>query len=115
MFPRSTPTRCTSARWRRSCGARVRTGTDVSPTAPLGQFLELALPTHDIAASVQFYERLGFSQRLTGDAWPHPYGVLGDGRIHLGLHQPAAAAGERASYEAAARLEGLTPCFVQAE
>lgn len=72
--------------------------------APLGRFLELALPTHDIASSVQFYERLGFTQRLTGDAWPHPYGVLGDGRIHLGLHQRPAGA--------TAPLEAPTPCFV---
>jgi catechol 2,3-dioxygenase-like lactoylglutathione lyase family enzyme len=76
----------------------------MTPAAPLGQFLELALPTHDIAASVQFYERLGFTQRLTGDAWPHPYGVLGDGRIHLGLHDPSA--------HAALALDHPTPCFV---
>lgn len=58
------------------------------PAAPLlGRFLELALPTQDIASSVQFYERLGFRQLLTGDAWPHRYGVLSDGRIHLGLHE----------------------------
>ncbi|HEX4051931.1 MAG TPA: hypothetical protein VHY19_13745 [Steroidobacteraceae bacterium] len=74
----------------------------MSPHAPLGQFLELAFPTHDIATSVQFYERLGFTQRLTGDAWPHPYGVLGDGRIHLGLHQ----------HHAVTLLEAPTPCFV---
>jgi catechol 2,3-dioxygenase-like lactoylglutathione lyase family enzyme len=61
------------------------------PAAPLfGRLLELALPTEDIAASVQFYERLGFRQLLTGDAWPHHYGVLSDGRIHLGLHEAAA-------------------------
>ena len=52
-----------------------------------GRFLELAIATTDIAASVQFYERLGFTQRSTNDAWPHHYGVLGDGRIHLGLHE----------------------------
>jgi len=86
----------------------------VSPTAPLGQFLELAIPTQDIAASVQFYERLGFTQRLTGDAWPHPYGVLGDGRIHLGLHQRPAARAREGLYAAAALLEGPTPCFVHA-
>jgi catechol 2,3-dioxygenase-like lactoylglutathione lyase family enzyme len=61
------------------------------PAAPLfGRFLEIALPTEDIAASVQFYEQLGFRQLLTGDAWPHRYGVLSDGRIHLGLHEAAA-------------------------
>ena len=52
-----------------------------------GRFLELAIATADIAASVQFYERLGFTQRTTNDAWPHRYGVLSDGRIHLGLHE----------------------------
>ena len=50
-------------------------------------FSSSRIATHDIAASVQFYERLGFAQLLTGDAWPHRYGVLGDGRIHLGLHE----------------------------
>jgi catechol 2,3-dioxygenase-like lactoylglutathione lyase family enzyme len=54
---------------------------------PFGRFLELSLGTHDIAASVLFYERLGFAQFMTGDAWPHRYGVVGDGRIHLGLHE----------------------------
>jgi catechol 2,3-dioxygenase-like lactoylglutathione lyase family enzyme len=52
-----------------------------------GRFLELAITTADIAASVQFYERLGFSQLTTNDAWQHRYGVLSDGRIHLGLHE----------------------------
>jgi catechol 2,3-dioxygenase-like lactoylglutathione lyase family enzyme len=54
-----------------------------------GRFLELAIATQDIAASVQFYERLGFEQLLTSDVWPHRYGVLSDGRIHLGLHECA--------------------------
>ena len=54
-----------------------------------GRFLELAIATPDIALSVQFYERLGFVQLPTSDAWPHRYGVLSDGRIHLGLHECA--------------------------
>ncbi len=53
----------------------------------LGRFHEISLSTPDIRASVEFYERLGFSQVTTGDAWPHPYGVVTDGRIVLGLHQ----------------------------
>ncbi|MGH8303240.1 MAG: VOC family protein [Steroidobacteraceae bacterium] len=53
----------------------------------LGRFLEIGIATQDIRASVEFYERLGFTQAQTGDAWPHPYGVLTDGRVHLGLHQ----------------------------
>jgi catechol 2,3-dioxygenase-like lactoylglutathione lyase family enzyme len=52
-----------------------------------GRFLEFGIATPDIAASVQFYERLGFSQLITGDAWSHRYGVLSDGRAHLGLHE----------------------------
>lgn len=52
-----------------------------------GRFLEISLNTDDIAASVEFYERLGFTQLTTGDTWPHPYGVLSDGRLNLGLHQ----------------------------
>jgi catechol 2,3-dioxygenase-like lactoylglutathione lyase family enzyme len=53
----------------------------------LGRFLELGIAVGGIAESVQFYERLGFSQLITGDAWPHRYGVLSDGRLHLGLHE----------------------------
>ena len=54
-----------------------------------GRFLELALATQDILASVTFYERLGFTQLLTGDAWSHRYGVLSDGRLAIGLHETA--------------------------
>ncbi|MGH8253479.1 MAG: VOC family protein [Steroidobacteraceae bacterium] len=56
-----------------------------------GRFLELSLDTDDIAASVQFYERLGFTQLTTGDTWPHRYGVLSDGRLCIGLHQRRSA------------------------
>jgi catechol 2,3-dioxygenase-like lactoylglutathione lyase family enzyme len=53
----------------------------------LGHFHEISLETDDIRASVEFYERLGFCQATTMDTWPHPYGVLTDGRVFLGLHQ----------------------------
>jgi hypothetical protein len=53
----------------------------------LGRFHEVSLATADIRASVEFYERLGFVQAQTGDTYSHPYGVLTDGRIFLGLHQ----------------------------
>jgi catechol 2,3-dioxygenase-like lactoylglutathione lyase family enzyme len=53
----------------------------------LGRFLELSIATPDIAESLAFYETLGFSQAQVGDAWPHPYAVVTDGRICLGLHQ----------------------------
>ncbi|HSY09179.1 MAG TPA: VOC family protein [Steroidobacteraceae bacterium] len=53
----------------------------------LGRFHEIGIRTADIRASVDFYERLGFAQAQTTDTWSHPYGVLTDGRLFLGLHQ----------------------------
>jgi catechol 2,3-dioxygenase-like lactoylglutathione lyase family enzyme len=53
----------------------------------IGRFLEIGIATTDIRASVEFYERLGFTQAQTGDIWPHPYGVLTDGTLYVGLHQ----------------------------
>jgi catechol 2,3-dioxygenase-like lactoylglutathione lyase family enzyme len=55
----------------------------------LGRFLEYSLATPDIQASLDFYTRLGFSQAEVGEAWFHPYAVVTDGRICLGLHQEA--------------------------
>lgn len=52
-----------------------------------GRFLEIGIATTDIVTSVQFYERLKFSQLITTDAWTHRYGVLGDERVQLGLHE----------------------------
>ena len=52
----------------------------------LGRFLEYSIPTADIRASLDFYSKLGFSQAEVGETWPHPYAVVTDGRIHLGLH-----------------------------
>jgi hypothetical protein len=56
-----------------------------------GRFLELSLATGDIAASVLFYEQLGFRPLPCTDAWPYPYCALSDGRLCLGLHQRADA------------------------
>jgi catechol 2,3-dioxygenase-like lactoylglutathione lyase family enzyme len=53
----------------------------------LGKFHEISVETADIAESVAFYERLGFSQAGTTDTWPHPYGVMTDGKLFVGLHQ----------------------------
>ena len=52
-----------------------------------GRFLEISLASADIAASVQFYERLGFTQLTANDTWAHPYGVLTDGHVCIGVHQ----------------------------
>ncbi len=56
----------------------------------LGRFHEFSVPTADILASVEFYERLGFTQAQAREVWRHPYGVLTDGRISIGLHQSPA-------------------------
>jgi len=53
----------------------------------LGRFHEISIATADIRESVEFYERLGFTQAPTTDTWSHPYGVLSDGRLFIGLHQ----------------------------
>ena len=53
----------------------------------LGRFLEFSIATPDIRASLDFYGRLGFTQAQVGEAWTHPYAVVTDGRIYLGLHQ----------------------------
>ncbi len=52
----------------------------------LGRFLEISLATADVAESLAFYEALGFVQASVGEAWPHPYAVVTDGRLCLGLH-----------------------------
>ena len=52
-----------------------------------GRFLELSVWTRDIAASVAFWEPLGFEHGLVGDTWKHRYAVLSDGRLILGLHE----------------------------
>jgi catechol 2,3-dioxygenase-like lactoylglutathione lyase family enzyme len=56
-------------------------------SAVIGRFHEISLQTVDIRSSVEFWERLGFTQAATNDTWTHPYGVLTDGRVFLGLHQ----------------------------
>jgi catechol 2,3-dioxygenase-like lactoylglutathione lyase family enzyme len=53
----------------------------------LGRFHEISIGTANIAESVAFYERLGFSQCDTADTWQHLYGVMTDGKLFIGLHQ----------------------------
>jgi catechol 2,3-dioxygenase-like lactoylglutathione lyase family enzyme len=73
-----------------ACGQRAPHAAH-PPDAPicrvLGRFHEISISTADIRASVEFYERLGFTHAPTTDTWPHPYGVLTDGRLFVGLHQ----------------------------
>lgn len=52
----------------------------------LGRFLEISIHAPDILESLAFYERLGFTQAQVGDTWRHPYAVVTDGRLFIGLH-----------------------------
>jgi len=58
-----------------------------APLPLAGAFHELSVAVDDVRAAVEFYERLGFTQATTADTFAHPYGVLSDGRLCIGLHQ----------------------------
>ncbi len=60
-----------------------------APLPLLGTFHELGIAVDDVRRSAEFYERLGFTQATTADTITHPYGVLTDGRLVIGLHQRA--------------------------
>ena len=53
----------------------------------LGKFLELSLAAHPIGESFEFYRALGFADIATGDALAHPYAVVHDGQLCIGLHE----------------------------
>src|SRR6516165_9087972 len=64
------------------------------PLGPLplaGTFHELSVAVDEVRSAVDFYERLGFSQASTTDTFTHPYGVLTDGRLYVGVHQRTGA------------------------
>ena len=52
----------------------------------LGKFLEISIYAPDVKASYEFYEGLGFKSVAVGEIWSHPYAVVSDGDIYLGLH-----------------------------
>jgi len=58
-----------------------------TPLPLAGTFHEFSVAVDDVRGGVEFYERLGFSQAPTTDTFSHPYGVLTDGRLSIGLHQ----------------------------
>jgi hypothetical protein len=53
---------------------------------PLGRFLEISIATPVIRESLEFYESLGFVQAAVGETWSHPYAVVTDGHLFIGLH-----------------------------
>jgi catechol 2,3-dioxygenase-like lactoylglutathione lyase family enzyme len=52
----------------------------------IGRFHEVSVQAPDLLASLAFYERLGFAQVTAGEAFSHPYAVVTDGRLAIGLH-----------------------------
>src|ERR1700686_2751486 len=58
-----------------------------APLPLLGTFHETSIAVDDVRASTKFCERLGFTHAPTTDTFTHPYGVLTDGRLFIGLHQ----------------------------
>ncbi|MBM4219016.1 MAG: hypothetical protein FJ171_05145 [Gammaproteobacteria bacterium] len=52
----------------------------------IGRFHEVSVHTPDLLASLEFYERLGFTQVTAGEAFPYPYAAVADGRLAIGLH-----------------------------
>ena len=53
----------------------------------LGRFLEISVHAPNVLESLEFYQKLGFTQAQVGEAWAHPYAVVSDGRLFIGLHQ----------------------------
>jgi catechol 2,3-dioxygenase-like lactoylglutathione lyase family enzyme len=53
----------------------------------LGRFLEVSVHAPNALESLEFYQKLGFSPAEVGETWSHPYGVVTDGRIFIGLHE----------------------------
>jgi catechol 2,3-dioxygenase-like lactoylglutathione lyase family enzyme len=62
---------------------------DRRPLPLLGRFHEFSVAVDDVRGAAEYYERLGFSHATTTDAYSHPYGVLTDGCIFIGLHRRA--------------------------
>jgi catechol 2,3-dioxygenase-like lactoylglutathione lyase family enzyme len=80
------------------------------------RFHEISVPTADIRGSMSFYQSVGFTAVDTGDALPHRYGVITDGRLVLGLHEaPELTPGltfvrpELSQWAAELAASGLTP------
>lgn len=53
----------------------------------LGQFLEISVHSPQVLESLQWFERLGFTQIRSNDTWNHAYGIATDGRCFIGVHE----------------------------
>lgn len=53
----------------------------------LGNFLEFGLSSQAVGEALQFYRSIGFQSVTVGDLQSHPYAVVSDGAICVGLHE----------------------------
>jgi len=58
-----------------------------APLPLAGTFHEFSVTVEEVRSAVEFYERLGFIQATTADTFSHPYGVVTDARLFIGLHR----------------------------
>ena len=56
------------------------------PITKCGTFGEFAIPVDDFHEAMEFWQRLGFTALYESNE-PYPWGILGDERIILGLHE----------------------------
>ena len=54
--------------------------------SPLGKFLEISFASHNVLEDMALFKELGFQELQVGEIVDHPYGVVSDGRLCLGLH-----------------------------
>ena len=52
----------------------------------LGRLLEISVSTSEPLQALQQYLSLGFRELTAGEVWSHPYAVVGDGDVCIGLH-----------------------------
>lgn len=55
----------------------------------LGRFLEISVKCNDLLDALDAFAAYGFRELTVGDVWSHPYAVVSDGVLAVGLHDYA--------------------------
>ncbi|MFK8014859.1 MAG: hypothetical protein AB8G17_05430 [Gammaproteobacteria bacterium] len=53
----------------------------------LGRFLEISVSCTDVLETLHAFTEIGFREIPVGDVWTHPYAVVSDGTLNIGLHR----------------------------
>ena len=53
----------------------------------LGKFLEIGVSSSNLIADMARLEDFGMQSLQVNETWPHHYGVMSDGQMHVGFHQ----------------------------